>query len=97
MCVLTDIIDHAIMSLNDSDPDTVLDNVNQIIEKENSFAKDDIEAIVNFLDAASDSQKKQVNEAPLDEREKLSEIFCEKSVKTVDHLVSQPLCGKSWP
>ena len=31
-----------------------------------------------------------VSQAPLDEREKLSEIFWEKSVKTVDHLVSQP-------
>ena len=87
-CVLTNIDSH-IMNPG-SDPTTVLDSVNQDIEKENSFATGDIEAIVNLLDAASNIQEMHVSQAPKSEREELSEVFWKKSIETVNHLVSQP-------
>ena len=88
-CVLTNIDNH-VMNLPGSDPTKVLDSVNKDIAKENSFATGDIDAIVNLLDAASNIHEMHVSQAPINEREELSEMFWKKSVETVDHLVSQP-------
>ena len=88
-CVLTNIDNH-VMNLPGSDPTKVLDSVNKDIAKEDSFATGDIDAIVNLLDAASNIQEMHVSQAPINEREELSEMFWKKSVETVDHLVSQP-------
>ena len=86
-CVLTNIDSH-IMNLPGSDPTTVLDSVNQDIEKENSFATGDIEAIVNLLDAASYIQEMHVSQAPESEREQLSQVFWKTSIETVNHELS---------